>query len=190
MVKSNVKLKSNVMPRGHVGFESQVRGAASVRKLLLKRMPGYSLQNDNWSLLRHAEGLTPTQIIELEWGEACVECGAIPEGLRKGAIEFHCPKRKCVPKPIAARLVYLDPDLFQVVRTASEGIDALIQTVLEQFGAAFLKSARLPSRPMQFPVYVRLTRLQELFYTGWTPVEFSDHVEHCLREFFGADGHS
>ena len=145
-------------------------------------MPGYTPQSDRWDLLRQAEGLTPTQIIELEWEGACIECGAIPEGIRKGAVEFRCPMQKCVPRPVAARLVYVTPELFHVVRTATEDINTLIQRVLGQFGATFPKSARLPSRPVQVPVYPRLTRLQELFYRGWTPLEFSDHVEHCLLE--------
>ncbi len=139
-----------------------------------------------WSLLRHAEGLNPRQIVELAWDCACIECGAVPEGLRKGAIEFRCPTGKCIEKSGAAREVHLMPDLFDVIRARPGDLDNLVQRALEQFGNAFPRSARLPSRN-QRTVFPRLKRYQELFYKGWTPAEFSDHVEHCLRELLARD---
>lgn len=174
------------MPRGHLGFEEQVRGASAIKKLILRRMPGSVLGADMWNLLRHAEGLNPRQIVELAWDCACIECGAVPEGLRNGAIEFRCPNGKCIEKSGAAREVHLMPDLFDVIRARPGDLDNLVQRALEKFSRKFPRSERLPPQN-RYRVFPRLKRYQELIYRSWTPAEFSDHVQHCLKEFLATD---
>lgn len=187
--KPNVKLRSNVMPIGHQGLEEQVRGAAAIRKMILRRMKGSISQSDIWNLLRHADGLSPRQVIELAWDSACVECGAIPEGLRKGVVQFRCPKGVCASTPPAARQVNLTPDLLTTLPTEPKEFDRVVQEALERFATDYPRSVRLESR-VQHARYARLKRYQELFYKGWTLPEFSDHVEQCLRKWISCDAES
>jgi hypothetical protein len=179
-MSSNVRLRSNVMVRGDARFGAAVRSAEAIRKWVLRSNPGLPENADKWTLLRHGHGLTPKQIVELAWATPCSNCGAIPEGLRQGAIEFHCPKQRCKYAKLPARLLLMTVDLFEKTKSFPGGRHDAVQAALEAFGAMYPRTERLGSRT-QISLVVRIKRYQDLLYAGWTPREFSDHVELCLE---------
>jgi hypothetical protein len=169
------------MVLGDPRFGVSIRGAEAIRKWVLRSNPGMSASADRWTVLRHGHGLTPNQIVELTWETPCSDCGSIPEGLRHGAIEFFCPKQRCANASSSGRIISITPDLFEKAKSFG-GLQEVGQAALEKFGSVYTRADSLPPRD-QINIPIRIKRYQALLYTGWTPKEFSDHVELCLIRF-------
>ncbi len=65
-MRSNVRLRSNVFPSGHLGLHLQVRGRPALKKLLQRLGPGRS-ESDGARILN----LKPRQVAELAWEIPC-----------------------------------------------------------------------------------------------------------------------
>jgi hypothetical protein len=170
------------MVLGDPKFGVSIRGAEAIRKWVLRSNPDVPANADKWTVLRHGHGLTPTQIVELTWETPCSDCGSIPEGLRHGAIEFFCPNQHCLKTESPARTLSITPDLFEKAKAFTGGLQGLVPIALETFGPGYPRAHDIPSRP-QINITIRIKRYQALLYAGWTPKEFSDHVELCLIRF-------
>lgn len=189
------------MVRGNARFGVSVRSAEAIRKWIIRSNPDLLVNADKWMLLRHGHGLTPAQIVELSWEVPCSDCGAIPEGLRHGVIEFCCPKQQCLNRASSARIVSITPELFEKAKSFAGGrfasgasdvtavprasLQDVIQAALEKHGPEYPQTQGLPSRP-QINIPMRVKRYQALLYAGWTPKEYSDHIEFCLIRFIQA----
>jgi hypothetical protein len=178
-MKSNVRLRSNVVLRGDVTFERRVRGSEAVVKLLERKCPQLRGNYDKWQLFREASVLEPVQILDVAWQVPCAHCGSRPEGLVRGEIQFRCPLGKCTANTSRARTINFTTELLALVKSHSGDIHLTVQAALEQYGREYSRENSLKPR-QQFPIVVRLKPYQHLLYSGWTPKELSDHVEFAL----------
>ena len=187
-MKSNVRLRSNVVLRGDVAFERHVRGSEAVIKLLtIRKFGGKCLHvsgNDGeWRRFRTSV-LEPAQILDVAWQLPCSACGSKPEGLVRGNIQFRCPWVKCVQVVTPARTINFRPEVLARATAYSVDIHRTVQAALEQFGREYSIDNSLLSRE-QISKVIRLNRYQHLVYSDWTQKELSDHVERALLRLIG-----
>lgn len=178
-MKANVRLRSNVVLREDVTFERCVRGSDAVVRLLERTCPQLCGNYDKWQLFRAASMLEPGQILDVAWQVPCAHCGARPEGLVRGEIQFRCPLSRCTADSPSARTINFTTELLDRVKSYSGDIHQTVQSALEQHGREYSRENFLPAR-QQFSIVVRLKPYQHLLYSGWTPKELSDHVEFAL----------